>query len=67
MERVSIGSNEGWDLSKLVDLEVLVGDTIRGLRLDDLEVNIVGLGHGADGDRAGVTRGGVELSEWSHG
>lgn len=63
MESVSIGADKGWDLSKLVQLEVLGGDTLRRLSLNNLEVDIVGLGHSANGSRAGVTRVGVELSE----
>jgi hypothetical protein len=55
VENVAISSNKGWDLSELVDLEVVGRDTLRRLSLNDLEVNIVCLRNSADGSGAGVT------------
>jgi hypothetical protein len=45
VESVTIGADKGWDLPKLVDLEVLGGDAFRRLGLNDLEINAVGLGN----------------------
>ena len=45
VESVTISADKGWDLPKLVDLEVLGGDTFRRLGLNDLEVNVVCLGN----------------------
>lgn len=55
MENVSISTDESWDLSELVMLEILRGDTLRRLSLNDLDIDVVGLGHSADGSGAGVT------------
>jgi hypothetical protein len=55
VEGVTISADKGWDLPKLVDLEVLVGDAFRRLGLDDLEVNIIGLGNCTNSSGAGVT------------
>jgi hypothetical protein len=55
MESVSIGTDKGWHLSKLVEFEILSRDTLGWLGLDDLELDIVGLRNGANGSRAGVT------------
>lgn len=49
VESVSISTNKGWNLSKLVQLEVLSGETLCWLSLDNLEVNIVGLCDCANG------------------
>lgn len=55
MENVSISTDESWDLSKLVKLEVFGRDTLRRLSLNDLDIDVVGLGHSTDGSGAGVT------------
>jgi hypothetical protein len=49
MEGVTIGADEGWDLSKLVELEVLCRESLLWLGLDNLEFDIVGLGHRKNG------------------
>jgi hypothetical protein len=54
MESVTISADKGWDLPKLVDLEVLGGEAFRRLGLDDLEVNVVRLGNGTNSSGAGV-------------
>jgi hypothetical protein len=54
VESVAIGADKGWDLPKLVDLEVLGGDAFRWLGLNDLEVNVVGLGNCTNSSGAGV-------------
>jgi len=41
MENVTVGANESWDLSKLVNLQVLRRDSLSRLSLDDLELDIV--------------------------
>lgn len=41
----------------MVDFEILGGDTFRRLRLDNLEVDIVGFGNRKDGDRPRVGLG----------
>lgn len=38
----------------MVELEVLGVDALRRLGMNDLEVKLVGLGHGADGSRPRV-------------
>lgn len=55
VESVTIGTDEGWDLAELVDLEVLGRDTLCRLSLNDLDLDVVGLGHSANGGGAGVT------------
>src|SRR4051794_21454787 len=55
VESVAISTYEGWDLAELVDLEVLGGDTLGWLSLNDLNVDVVGLSHSANGGGAGVT------------
>lgn len=50
VESVAIGANESWDLSKLVDLQVLGGDTLSWVLGDDLEIDIVGLCDSLDGN-----------------
>lgn len=54
MESVAISTDEGWDLAELVDLEVLGGNTLGWLSLNDLDIDVVGLSHSANGGRAGV-------------
>jgi hypothetical protein len=54
VESVTISADKGWDLPKLVDLEVLGGEAFRRLGLDDLEVNVVRLGNGTNSSGAGV-------------
>ena len=44
----------GGDLAKMVELEVLGVDALRRLGVNDFEVKLVGLGHGADGSRPRV-------------
>lgn len=48
VQDVAILALEGGDLAELVELQV-VGGGAGGVNLDDLEVDIVGLSHGADG------------------
>ena len=54
VESVTISADKGWDLPKLVDLEVLGGAAFRRLGLNDLEVNVVGLGNCTNSSGAGV-------------
>jgi hypothetical protein len=54
VEGVSISANESWDFSKLVELEVLLRDTLSRLGLDNLEIDVVGLCNCTNGSRAGV-------------
>jgi hypothetical protein len=49
MEGVTIGADKGWDLSKLVELEVLCRESLLWLGLDNLEFDTVGLGHRKNG------------------
>lgn len=53
-ENVVVGALEGWDLSKAVELLVVVADTLGWLGVDNLEVELVGLGDSHDGSGAGV-------------
>lgn len=48
-ENVAILTDEGRDLAELVDLEILSRNTFSWLSLDDLEVDVVGLGNCANG------------------
>lgn len=48
----------------MVDFEILGGDTFRRLRLDNLEVDIVGFGNRKDGDRPRVGLGEKAESVW---
>lgn len=48
VQDVAILTLEGGDLAELVELQV-VGGGAGGVNLDDLEVDIVGLSHGANG------------------
>lgn len=54
MESVAISTDEGGNLSELVDLEVVGRNTLCRLSLDNLEVNVVGLRDCANGSGAGV-------------
>lgn len=45
MESVAVSSNKRRNLSELVDLEILGGDTFCRLSVDDLELDIVCLGY----------------------
>lgn len=45
VEDVAVSADEGRDLAELVKLEVLSRDTLRGLSLDKLDVDVVGLSH----------------------
>lgn len=53
VQDVAILALEGGDLSELVELQV-VGRRVGGVDLNDLKVEVVGLGHGADGRGARV-------------
>lgn len=55
MEDVTVSTDEGWDLAKRVDLEVLLRDTVGWVGLNNLELNVVGLGHSQNGSGAWVT------------
>jgi hypothetical protein len=48
VEGETILADEGWDLAKLVDLEVFLWNTLRWFSLDDLELDVVGLCNCAD-------------------
>lgn len=50
-----VGTNEGRDETELVDELVVVGDALGGLSVNELKVKVVDVGHGLDGDGAGVT------------
>lgn len=54
MENVAISTNESWDLAELVDLEVLRRDTLGRVGVDELQVDVVRLGHSSDGNGARV-------------
>lgn len=54
VEGVTISADECWDLSELVELQVLCRESLDWLRLDNLEFDIVRLGHCKDSRRAGV-------------
>lgn len=54
VKSIAVSANECWDFAKLVDLQVLIGDTLRCVGLDDLELDVVGLGHSANSGGAGV-------------
>lgn len=53
VQDVAILALEGGDLAKLVELQI-VGGRAGGIDLNDLEVEVVGLRHGADGRGARV-------------
>jgi hypothetical protein len=50
VDRIAVGADEGWDLAELVDLEVLSGNTLGRLGLDDFDIDVVGLCNSADSD-----------------
>jgi hypothetical protein len=54
VENVAISTDEGWDLAETVVLEVLSIDALGWLNVDDLKIDVVGLGHSPDGSRARV-------------
>ena len=54
-EDVAILALESWDLSKPVELLVVVADALGWLGGHDLEVDVVGLGDGENGGGAWVT------------
>tara|TARA_R110002060_G_scaffold12882_6_gene18349 strand:+ start:231 stop:482 length:252 start_codon:yes stop_codon:yes gene_type:complete len=54
VESVTISTDKGRDLAELVDFEVFGGNALRWLSLNDLDVDIIGLGHSANGGGAGV-------------
>ena len=49
VEGVSISADESWDLSELVKLEVFGREALDWLGLDNLEFDVVGLGHCKNG------------------
>jgi len=48
VEGIAVGPDEGWDLAELVDLEILSGNTLGRLGLDDFDIDVVGLCNSAD-------------------
>lgn len=56
-ENVAVGALEGGDLSELVQLEVLSGNTLGRLGVDNFKVKAVGLGDSTQGGGAGVALG----------
>ena len=55
MKSVAICTDEGRDLSKLINFEVLGGNAFCRLGLNNLEVDIIGLGNCTNSSRAGIT------------
>lgn len=51
---ITVSTNESWNLSKLVELEVVGWGFVACSSSNDLKVNVVGLGNSPDGDGAGV-------------
>jgi len=51
---VAVGAFEAGNLAKVIDLEILLGHTLRRLSMDNLEVDVVGFGDRKDCDCAGV-------------
>lgn len=49
MESVTISTDECRDLAELVELEILFRKALARLSLDDLDFDVVGLGHCKDG------------------
>ena len=45
----SIGTNESWDLAQRVGAEILLGDTLSRVLVDDLKFDVVGQGNRLDG------------------
>jgi len=56
-ENVVVSALKGWDLSETVDLAVVIGDTLAWLGVNNLEVELVGLGDSKDSGGTGVTLG----------
>lgn len=52
---VAVGALEGGHLAELVELAVVIADALGRLGVDDVELEVVGLGHGEDGGGARVT------------
>jgi hypothetical protein len=52
---VTVSTLKGRDLGELVELEVLVADTLGRLGVDNVEVQAVGLCDGQQGSGTGVT------------
>lgn len=50
-----VGAHEGRDEAELVDELVVIADALGRLGVDKLEVEVVDVGHGLDGNGAGVT------------
>ena len=59
---VAILALESWDLSKLVELSVVVADALGWLGGHNLEVDVVGLGNCENGGGAWVTLREVDVS-----
>jgi hypothetical protein len=49
MENVSISANECRNLAELIELEVLGRNTLGGLDVNDLELDVVRFGNSANG------------------
>lgn len=64
VEGVTISPDECWDLSELVELQILCRKSLDRLRLDNLEFDVVRLGHCKNGRRAGVALRTQEMSVW---
>lgn len=43
VEGEAVSTNESWDFAELVDLEVILRDSLSWLGLDDVELDVVGL------------------------
>lgn len=54
VEDEAVGALEGRDTAKLVELEVLGRDTVGGLRVDELDIEVVLLRNGEEAGCAGV-------------
>jgi len=55
VQLISIAAYKSGNLSKLVDAQILRGDTFARLGVDYLELDVVGFGNCANGNRASVT------------
>jgi hypothetical protein len=62
-----VGANKGRDEAELVDEPVVIGDALGGLGVDKLDVEVVDVGHGLDGNGAGVALGRSMLAMYSCG
>jgi len=49
VDSVTVGTDECRDLSKLVELEIFVGKALARLSLDNLDFDVIGLGHCKNG------------------